>query len=308
MDRLEAYKTENAHNDAVVDDVAAKAYMENFALETFNRADDAQRNNKVTRQTADTFQASATFMDVLSIWGALDPDIAAKSKFAKFHALRIAKAIKAGEDPNATNTVVEQPQPNDLGDASVEASLEAELKSMENGGGYKPPTVETAPDSARPSRPQSTLATTPPFAAQTSSSLVGADVSPIDPSGRIGSIGGGYFPSVPDAPGNTTPSPTAPANFTPSDPADFYNHQASSLFAPPPPQGPAFGQTTPQPRAPQSVPTTYSSQPPSGSYKDDDESIMAAQKHAKWAISALNFEDVQTAVQELRIALQCLGA
>jgi vacuolar protein sorting-associated protein VTA1 len=35
---------------------------------------------------------------------------------------------------------------------------------------------------------------------------------------------------------------------------------------------------------------------------------MAAQKHAKWAISALNFEDVPTAVKELRIALQSLGA
>jgi vacuolar protein sorting-associated protein VTA1 len=35
---------------------------------------------------------------------------------------------------------------------------------------------------------------------------------------------------------------------------------------------------------------------------------MAAQKHAKWAISALNFEDVPTAVKELRIALQNLGA
>jgi vacuolar protein sorting-associated protein VTA1 len=34
---------------------------------------------------------------------------------------------------------------------------------------------------------------------------------------------------------------------------------------------------------------------------------MAAQKHAKWAISALNFEDVPTAVKELRIALQALG-
>jgi len=43
-------------------------------------------------------------------------------------------------------------------------------------------------------------------------------------------------------------------------------------------------------------------------YRRDDEAVMAAQKHAKWAISALNFEDVDTAVKELRIALQSLGA
>jgi vacuolar protein sorting-associated protein VTA1 len=35
---------------------------------------------------------------------------------------------------------------------------------------------------------------------------------------------------------------------------------------------------------------------------------MAATKHAKWAISALNFEDSSTAVKELRAALQALGA
>jgi vacuolar protein sorting-associated protein VTA1 len=45
-----------------------------------------------------------------------------------------------------------------------------------------------------------------------------------------------------------------------------------------------------------------------GQYNRDDESILQAQKHAKWAISALNFEDVNTAVKELRIALRTLGA
>ena len=36
--------------------------------------------------------------------------------------------------------------------------------------------------------------------------------------------------------------------------------------------------------------------------------MVLAQKHAKWAISALAFEDVPTAVKELRIALRALGA
>ena len=40
----------------------------------------------------------------------------------------------------------------------------------------------------------------------------------------------------------------------------------------------------------------------------DDNAIADAQKHAKWAISALNFEDVNTAVKELRLALNTLGA
>ncbi|KAI5366293.1 Putative vacuolar protein sorting-associated protein Vta1 [Septoria linicola] len=335
MDKLESYKAENAANDAVVDDVAAKAYIENFALETFHRADEAQRNNKVTKQTADTFQASATFMDLLTIWGQMDQEFSAKSKFAKFHALRIAKAIKAGEDPNASNPVIEEPAVAEQ--TSTEDDLEAELKNLENDAGvYRPPTVESVPDSRIPSRPQSTFQATPlgqptlptiPLDPPTTQPTE-HDVSPVEQGNvdsRAGSVGGGYFPAVPGETTHVVPPPAA------SDPADFYNTPQ------PPPSAPSLGDfgTLPQdkPKAPtpshagppppvhlptfspppiavsptpaQAITTTG---PPSGGYNTDDEAIMAAQKHAKWAISALNFEDVNTAVSELRIALRSLGA
>jgi vacuolar protein sorting-associated protein VTA1 len=45
-----------------------------------------------------------------------------------------------------------------------------------------------------------------------------------------------------------------------------------------------------------------------GGFTADHRDINQAQKHAKWAISALNFEDVPTAVKELRNALALLGA
>jgi vacuolar protein sorting-associated protein VTA1 len=48
MDKLEKFKSANATNDAVHDDVAAQAYVEQFALETLNRADNAMKANKVT--------------------------------------------------------------------------------------------------------------------------------------------------------------------------------------------------------------------------------------------------------------------
>jgi len=50
MDKLETVKAEG--NDAIVDDVAAKAYVEQFALETFQRADDAIHKNKAARCVA----------------------------------------------------------------------------------------------------------------------------------------------------------------------------------------------------------------------------------------------------------------
>lgn len=46
----------------------------------------------------------------------------------------------------------------------------------------------------------------------------------------------------------------------------------------------------------------------SATFVADEEAILKAQKQARWAISALNFEDVKTAVKELRGALDSLGA
>lgn len=49
MDKLEQIKADNATNDAIVDDTAGQAYVEQFALETFNRADRAIQADKVTK-------------------------------------------------------------------------------------------------------------------------------------------------------------------------------------------------------------------------------------------------------------------
>jgi vacuolar protein sorting-associated protein VTA1 len=48
MDKLERWKLENPANDAIHDDIAAQAYVEQFALETFERAEKQVRANKVT--------------------------------------------------------------------------------------------------------------------------------------------------------------------------------------------------------------------------------------------------------------------
>lgn len=364
MDKLEAFKTANASNDAVVDDVAAKAYMEQFALETFDRADSAQRNNNVTRSTADTFQAAATFLDVQAIWAPLEGECAAKSKFAKFHALRIARALKAGEDPNATNPVVEEPAKPTTDEEGIEAELkeleDSKLSQGANLGVYKSPTAETVPNSVQPSRPESTVQgglSAPPVLPAKNINEPETDQPEISPVGstdaaaaRTGSIGGGYFPSVPTGTSeykpptveigapvdldNDTQLPSAP----PADPSSFYTSQpdadlpkpSPSPFDRPPAPTPHIASSQPglnpsvqtpalqspftpvPPPAPSRVAhpqrEPLPSGPPPGGYNTDDESVLAAQKHAKWAISALNFEDVPTAVKELRIALQNLGA
>ena len=345
------------------------------------------------RQTADTFQASATFLDLLQIWGPLDPEIASKIKYAKYHALRIAKAIKAGEDPNLSNPTASISP----GDHSADHMTQSEIQTFNGASGnntslqgLRQPSVEDVPDdhdrmqrslaqrssldeSLHPSRassvpPQSFQHHSAAGTISPAQNINGEDyytnaaqemdVSPLQPSSADRAVpdGGGYFPRVPDVasdigafhpqgdqPSHSMPGPTAhppsssasgPRAFHPSDafqsfpslsvehsnpsnqsPSDqrFYQpqqhglapqlpnpniHQGSSRQ--PPPQIQRSGVVLQQPQTSDSVTG-------SGDYVVDEEAIMKAQKHARWAISALNFEDTKTAVKELRGALEALG-
>lgn len=400
METLETTKAQNPTEDALLDEVVAYAYCEQFALQVFSKGDNEVRGNKVTKATADTFLAAATFLETLSVWkNPLEPEAQSKLKYAKYHAARILKAIKAGEDPNASNPKQETPavspvvlNPNDPEVQNISEGL-AQIPTEKPYQSY----VESAPDtSAQPSPSfQAQRVASPPNlpSAPTGYSRPSTqtpfsshdDVSPISqPSnsrqGSVASIGGGYFPRV-DVPTFTAetaaPSlPTAPSiddepmanpfvassvtlsQPTPdapplSDAQSFYQAPVASppvqpLQAPPPVQTPQPSFSQPQnlghaslpmqnpfppnpflpPQQQQYTPQAFQpppQQPPppqtyhhpiaqaphvlhQGPFKTDEESILEAQKRAKWAISALNFEDVNTAVKELRNALKSLGA
>ncbi|MCJ1394069.1 hypothetical protein MMC18_006947 [Xylographa bjoerkii] len=396
MDKLEQMKAEHSQDDAIIDDVAGQAYVEQFGLETFQRGQNAMSSNKVTKQTADTFHAAATFLELDHIWGPLDPEIASKIKYAKFHALRIAKAFRAGEDPNLSNPAPESPsneQPLDLDDPDVQA-LNGQGPTTNESDKFQP-SVEEIPDehhrlqsrmarassldqSLHPSRaasiPRSSIQDySPPNQAPSPQNLNAEnfyqggpdeEVSPLAPSttDRGTSEGGGYFPRVPheSADGNRHVLPGAPSTNpgtsneyhalnSPSQPLDdteahqasfsqnFPNHPgqrlehprpSSSQFSPSIPQNPIHPADPrpppnfishaphqhPQAQLPVQTPqrqpiSLYTSQPVvQQAYATDEEAVMKALKHARWAISALNFEDVNTAVKELRGALEALGA
>ncbi|KAJ4336444.1 hypothetical protein N0V95_008619 [Ascochyta clinopodiicola] len=390
MERLEQTKADMPGEDALLDDVAASAYCEQFALQTFARGEKDMAENKVTATTADTLLAASTFLDMLTIWKKDDAELASKTKYAKYHALRILKALKAGEDPNATNPVHEEehqpPSPPLLDPADPEVQRINQGTPQPPSANPYQPYVETAPNTdAQPSPTLSGPALSPPPALPTVpsgyTSHTHDDVSPISQpatsrQGSVVSVGGGYFPRTEAPPtftsDNTAPGlPTAPSTeddpltsslgnlggasgMTPqasgaTDPSSFYQNpaspppvaqsqqQASPLnpYASPPAQQPQqpqqhFSAPPPQPlqqpyhmpqttapsqqySAPRQNPYAQPAAPPpaassQGPFRDDEESIRQAQKHAKWAISALNFDDSATAVKELRIALQALGA
>ncbi|OBT50076.1 hypothetical protein VE04_09007 [Pseudogymnoascus sp. 24MN13] len=328
MDKLEQTKSKYADDDAIIDDTAGQAYVEQFGLETFERADRAVQANKVTKQTADTFLAASTFLELLNIWGEADQEIQAKLRYAKWNAVRIIKAIKEGKDPNESNPIPE-PGPEEAPDQASESELQ-QLGS--NQSRPPPPTAEDVPDeqdlmsphlaaqsllnkSLHPSQEPSRQ-NTPPSASHPgpppqlfNPSATSQNVSPIVPSpsasphDRSGSIGGGYFPEVPaDAHQNidsyysqSPPQPPAPPAAPPTATQAAYDAPPVSTIAAP------VGSTLP-PRPVATAPR------PQAAVVLDDVAVAKAQKHARWAISALNFEDSETAIRELRSVLEALGA
>ncbi|KUI70407.1 Vacuolar protein sorting-associated protein vts1 [Cytospora mali] len=351
MDRLEEVKNVYANEDAISDDTAAQAYIEQFAQETLDRAERVIKANKVTQQTASTFDAALTFFNLVNIWGPPDTETQQKIKYAKWNAARITKAIKEGKDPNESNPKKEDlpPQQPDLD------PTDPEVQAFGGSSGQIPrsATVEDAPDADLPHSPAApSLPSAPDDGELKLPSAPGYGDQPAsDPQP-------GYFdppPSLPSPisppthdPVNYTPSaPTAPQTWTPTPPP------AASSFQPPPaaPSGPptfapGFSPTAAVVPPPTSPPTNLNltnipppsanvsrpvAPPPTNTgtsgtgpvapggfsqvpqqvvvnFTADEQAMSQAQKHAKWAISALNFEDVPTAVRELHRALEALGA
>lgn len=302
-------------------------------------------------------------------WGELDPEIQAKIKYAKWNALRIVKAIKEGKDPNESNPKPEPaPEENlpalDPNDPEVlQLSRQATVEDAPDEGDQLQSHLasqsahnQTLHPSGQPSAagspgisPASNSKFDPypkdgfPYNIATTSNDV---VSPIQPSpdARNGSLGGGYFPSVPTFTSDTIPLPSAPSdimdmdttpdlpgpsrlppptsNRTPSfdfssfPPPDIKDSEDEAPQLPPGPQN-FYTQAPPPQQFNVPPPQQYYTQPTqaptampvkSVPLNIDEEAIAKAQKHARWAISALNFEDAETAVRELRAALATLGA
>ena len=316
--------------------------------------------HRARRQTADTYLAAATFLDLLQIWSPHPPaDVAQKAKYAKYHALRIAKALKAGEDPNLSNparqdaaaqvpsaTSPDAVVPLDPRDPEVQDIMgtlrppsvrelgdEAPKAMRKPGGdsetqGYRPPTVAGEEGDAMEVDGDDDAGLTLLPSAAAGSPLARQPVSPPsidgddDDARRRASLGGGYFPSAPPQSqphlplGAAATSPSQPSSPPPphlfpapstSDPHPHPQDQpaSASASAPAPSSAPP---TTAAPSQPSpSPPSAAQQQRRQEHYLDDDAAVAAAQKHARWAISALNFEDAPTAVRELRAALRALG-
>ncbi|OOO13006.1 hypothetical protein OAory_01007550 [Aspergillus oryzae] len=347
VDKLENFKNENPDNETVTDAVAANAYVEQFGLEIFGRAEATMRANKVTKQTADTFQAAATFLELCQIWNRLEPETAAKIKFAKYHAVRIAKAIRAGEDPNESNPVMkdeDEIEGDSLDVQKGDPEVQAIVGSLPTQS--RQPSVEDVPeDSTHPSGPSPSLPQPPTGFTEVPTASHDAARSPtqdmdLDAEQRAPlnlpsapatlTSSSTSVPNLPDTPTSvgTHQSPGAsdafqsfppPSAMPPSsppaasrDPSSFYSQPRATPHHQPvrsPAAAPVMPHPTPQPvQTPTTITPSASSSGYVNSQAVDDNSIALAQKHARWAVSALTFDDVNTAIKELKNSLKCLGA
>ncbi|KAL3958211.1 hypothetical protein ACCO45_006373 [Purpureocillium lilacinum] len=203
LERLETTKAERADDDAIVDNDAGQAYVEQFAQETFARAERTLRADRVTRQTADTFDAAATFFDLTREWvPALDAETLAKIKFAKWNAARILKAIREGRDPNESNPKQPEAAAATAG-AEGEDDEDAELRRL----------AAQDPEARELVSPQPRAATVedvPDEAAAPSSAVPQQPSPPVPPP----QVQDGYFPPPPPP---ASSQPSAPAEpFVPS--------------------------------------------------------------------------------------------
>lgn len=230
------------------------------------------------------------------------------------------KAFKAGEDPNETNPVpkqeeelVDDPDVQAFDESVAEQSSKPRQASIEeipdesDRLGRALARKSTLDESLHPSRTSSaprpapsepvipSVPTNAPGSppAQTDSHALNLPDTPA----TIGSV-----PNLPDTPTAFQSFPPPPADPSTSDPASFYDAPASAPT--PPPAAPTF---VPSPAAHVPLaPEPYV--PAQPSHGIDDNSVQLAQKHARWAVSALTFDDVDTAVKELKNSLRLLGA
>ncbi|TQS35129.1 hypothetical protein Golomagni_04458 [Golovinomyces magnicellulatus] len=359
MDKLEQIKAENPTNDAILDDIAGQIYIEQFATETFQRAEKALKANKATKQTASTFQAAATFFELINIWSTPDAETAARIKYAKWNAVRILRAISEGKDPNISNpkqdvdnlSTFPKPELIDERIDDYEDTTDLRLPTIEDA--YKatselnneilPAPIsspaqklllenstnaseETLPiDDNQREVPVKVISTTldnmsvldkisknigesPEVSISKPESLEQIHgTASLKPPFEVGISQLSSAQNIPHLFGNFESFP--PPTLSDIEPVKFQNldHKSSQQLCTPQLRAPANSfQSSDKHHNKSTMKEDLELKSPNN-LRSDDISIAKAQKHARWAISALNFEDTDTAVRELKEALKTLG-
>ncbi|KNE58200.1 hypothetical protein AMAG_05012 [Allomyces macrogynus ATCC 38327] len=292
MDALEAEKKSLAGNELITNETAAFAHIETFALKIFAAADREDRADRASIP----FLAACNYFEVLSVFPSpLDDATLDKIKYAKWKATDIVKALRAGERPRPGPPVADEDTQTP---ASAEGAAPPDLPSVPAFAGSpqhppSPPVTHTAAFQQYQQPPSPPVTHTSAFQQRQQ------PYTPAQPPSHAG------YPSYaqqqpPGSPYQHAP-PAAPSPYQHAPPAAPSPYQAA-------PSSSAWPSAPPAP-APAPVPaqTTGGSAPGGYALAYDPAVLSRAQKHARYVISALEYDDVATAVDHLRQALAALA-
>ena len=268
-----------------------------FALSIFNNASKDIETHTASKRTVQSFMAFLDFIQVTQLWpefySGKQEQIHKQIKYAKFHSNRIMKAIKNGEDANDYITRTDEQELNTLlGEG--EADADAEVKGDAEEEHDKLDDAEISEDRSSVDPVESDELSLP----SAPSKIEGEMKMPSTPvliKGRKNDLG---LPTAPES--SVSPAAVAP----------------TPVPAPPkiPEKPKVLSKPIVAPKAPTTT-TTLASPAEDGKVLTradvekiwtKEEVIANAQRKAKFAISALNYEDVETAIKELQEALRLL--
>ncbi|CAO3626921.1 unnamed protein product [Cunninghamella echinulata] len=275
-------KTLGVDNEVITNDLVGYAHVENFALKVFLSADNEDRSGNASKKTAKTFLASSVFLELLKVFGEVDAEVEGKIKYAKWKAADIMKAIREGRTPipgaPGENENIEQQ--TELPDLSTTADVDSEGITATSA---------------------TTLQSQPPPSISDFPSPPANFTEPFSPSPRVVNNEDLHIPPPPTVTSSSSSLSVSPniSTTTSVHPVNQNNHSSAISPTLSTSRVPTMVAT---PTADPSVSSTTVNQQTIG-----QKEIEAAQKKAKWAISALNYDDVATARLQLLDALNELG-
>lgn len=131
MDWLEKEKKCLSDNEAITNDIAAQAHIENYALKLFLWADTQDRSSVFNKNVMKAFYTAGMLMDVLNTFGEVSEEISNNCKYAKWKAAYIHNCLKTGETPLPGPLSIEN---QDFGAVGGEVNNPEELSSRPNIG------------------------------------------------------------------------------------------------------------------------------------------------------------------------------
>uniref|UniRef100_A0A182NH60 Vta1/callose synthase N-terminal domain-containing protein n=1 Tax=Anopheles dirus TaxID=7168 RepID=A0A182NH60_9DIPT len=100
MDWLETTKSQMADNESITNEVAAQAYLENYALKLFLYADKQDRASNFGKNVVKAFYTAGIIYDVCQVFSdGLTEEVTQNRKYAKWKASYIHNCLKNGETP-----------------------------------------------------------------------------------------------------------------------------------------------------------------------------------------------------------------